>query len=716
MPSKSDSVRAPALGTRKLTAVPDTVDFRDEMFSPTLIRIPPTRPLETYLEEMGDALEILDQGSEGACTGFALAAVANYMLWTGGRIMAPGQPDRVSPWMLYRMAQRYDEWPGEDYDGSSARGAMKAWHKHGVCGHAYWCGDHEDQDGDKWSDRWLDAVRRPLGAYYRVNHKDIVAMHAAIVETGILYATAAVHTGWDPDRVEDGLIDYSAEPLGGHAFAIVGYDEEGFWIQNSWGDDWGRAGFARLTYDDWLRNGNDVWVAALGAPIRLGQPEAAAGGIVLSSGTTRSYVFSDLRGHVISIGNDGAPRTSGTYGTDEDDIEEIFSEHFPAFEKRFRERNPDTPVHLLLYAHGGLVDESSAIQRVAEYRAALLDRGVYPVAFIWKTDFWSTLTNILRDAVRSRRSEGFLDDAKDFMLDRLDDGLEPVARLLGGKSQWDEMKENALLSTTSAGGGARVAAAAIAKHLGKRIGRGRHARRVHLHLVGHSAGSIFMAPLARLLTSPEDAEVAFDQPAGHPSVRPAPAGHGLAIHTCTLWAPACTVDLFRSYYQPIVDDGGIRRFSLFTLTDEAERDDHCANVYHKSLLYLVSNAFEDRPRIPLVRNEGTPILGMALGVDDELRGWFYGLDARADWIRSPNTAGADSDVAARSRSHGGFDDDPATLQATLRRILAAPAAQPSEASRELLEQVVEETFSFERSPSRKRDIRRELAERSQPAG
>lgn len=40
--------------------------------------------------------------------------------------------------MLYELARRYDEWPGEGYVGSSARGAMKAWERHGVCAHAEW--------------------------------------------------------------------------------------------------------------------------------------------------------------------------------------------------------------------------------------------------------------------------------------------------------------------------------------------------------------------------------------------------------------------------------------------------------------------------------------------------------------------------------------------------------------------------------------------------
>ena len=40
--------------------------------------------------------------------------------------------------MLYEMARRYDEWAGEKYSGSSARGAVKGWHKHGVCSESHW--------------------------------------------------------------------------------------------------------------------------------------------------------------------------------------------------------------------------------------------------------------------------------------------------------------------------------------------------------------------------------------------------------------------------------------------------------------------------------------------------------------------------------------------------------------------------------------------------
>ena len=64
---------------------------------------------------------------------------------------------------------------------------------------------------------------------------------------------------------------------------------------------------------------------------------------------------------------------------------------------------------LLLYAHGGLVSEVNAVQRVAEERKTLLKASVYPVSFIWNSDLWTTWKNILDDAMRRRKPEGLLD-------------------------------------------------------------------------------------------------------------------------------------------------------------------------------------------------------------------------------------------------------------------------------------------------------------------
>ncbi|MDP9191008.1 MAG: C1 family peptidase [Acidobacteriota bacterium] len=620
--------------------MPDPLDFRDQMFAPTLVEVPRRITLDSY-REIG--VPILNQGSEGACTGFGLATVAHYLLL---RRTQDADRGRVSSRMLYEMAKRYDEWPGENYSGSSARGAMKGWHKHGVCSEDFWPYDPARPDRRFTTKRAGEAANRPLGAYYRVNHKDLIAMHSAIAEVGILYATGMVHEGWNKLDAE-GIIAFPSDRLGGHAFAIVAYDDRGFWIQNSWGPKWGNGGFALITYDDWLANSTDVWVARLGAPVKLRFAAAVATAISSAAKSSETYAFCDLRPHIVSLGNEGRFRTNGTFGTDEQDVEDILARDYPKITKEWKKKR------VLLYAHGGLVGEDSAIQRVAEYRAALLKNEVYPLSFIWQTDFWSTLKNILNDAASRRRPEGFIDSAKDFLLDRLDDALEPLARALTGKLQWDEMKENALRATTTKEGGLGITARLLSRLVAK--------DGAEIHLAAHSAGAILFAPLVQLLT-------------GTGTIGDGPLkgtkGLGLKIASCTLWAPALTVDLFKQTYMPAIRSGGIKKFTLFTLTDAAEQDDHCANVYHKSLLYLVSNALENRVRIPVFR-DGVPILGMAkfINKDSELLKLFK--LAKAEWILSPNAEQPGSNRHATSSSHGGFDDDGPTVRSTLDRIIGA---------------------------------------------
>lgn len=634
----------------------DTLDFRDKMYVPTLIEVPTERELARYRELR---IPILDQGSEGACTGYGLATVVNYLLTTR-KVVSDCNP--VSPRMLYELAKRYDEWPGEGYSGSSARGAVKGWHKHGVCSEELWPSvvtkSNKGQLLSGLNDsRTADALRRPLGAYYRVNHKDLVAMHSAIAEVGVLFATSNVHQGWS-QPAEDGLIVYSDAVLGAHAFAVVGYDERGFWIQNSWGDEWGYEGFACISYDDWLQNATDVWVARLGAPIELKRSVSTAVAHSASAGQSAAYSYPDLRPHIISLGNNGEFKAGGNYGTSAEEVAQLFKNELP------RAIEAAGYKHIMLYAHGGLVSENSAVQRLADYRSTMLSSGIYPFTFIWHSDYWTTVKNVLDDAFRRRRPEGALDAAKDFMLDRLDDALEPLARVLSGKAAWDEMKENALGATQNSKGGAR----AVVGHLKRLMDKLPTQQVPKIHLVGHSAGSIFHAPL---LTALNDA--------------------GIDIESLTLWAPACTVELFKQHYVPAIKKKRIKRFALFALSDKSEQDDHCASIYHKSLLYLVSHAFEDQPRIPLFR-EGVPILGMEkfLRKDAELTALFKGENASL--VISPNNKPLNSIDASTSLHHGDFDDDAATVRATLRRILGDGAGKS-------------EVISFQRSASSLRERR-----------
>ena len=105
---------------KTLNVSADYPDLRDRYYQPNLT------PLKPFIDPPGN-LVILDQGKDGACTGFALAATINFIYRQQGR------KQTVSPWMLYAMAKRHDEWLGEAYEGSSCRGAIKGWYNSGVC-------------------------------------------------------------------------------------------------------------------------------------------------------------------------------------------------------------------------------------------------------------------------------------------------------------------------------------------------------------------------------------------------------------------------------------------------------------------------------------------------------------------------------------------------------------------------------------------------------
>lgn len=632
--NKSLELSAPKLNGRILSARRDTIDFRDKMYLPTLIEVPATRSLDNYLKHEPI---ILDQGQEGACTGFGLAAVANCLLKSRGK---NADIPKVSPRMLYEMAKRNDEWPGETYSGSSARGAMKGWHKFGVCDDASWPYLFGKEDRNLNSTRLAAASNCPLGAYFRVNHKDLVAMHSAISETGILYATSLVHKGWSSVKTH-GKIQYNAEIIGGHAFAIVGYDREGFWIQNSWGADWGKRGFGHISYYDWLEHGSDVWVARLGVPISIDSSIAFSSSTFPATQMGQSSSIADLRPHIISLGNDGVPMENGDFANTAEEIRAFVSNDFPRLTATWKKKR------ILLYAHGGLVGEKGAVQRIAEYRRTMLDVEIYPIAFIWHSDFWSTLKNILGEALGQRQAEGIFDKAKDFMLDRVDDTLEPIARYANGRAQWAEMSENAIAATTNTKGGARIVIQALKSLLAADPN-------IEIHVAGHSAGSIFMGPITKELAK-------FTN-----------------ITTCHLWAPACTTDFFKKHYLPLLkgSDRSIREFALYTLTDSAERDDHCAHIYNKSLLYLVSKALEKEYHPLQWGWQGAPLLGMEkfIRADKEISGLF--ANQSATWILSPNSE-TDPLKASKSISHGSFDDDKPTVRGLLTRIVGSSSASTS---------------------------------------
>jgi hypothetical protein len=294
---------------------------------------------------------------------------------------------------------------------------------------------------------------------------------------------------------------------------------------------------------------------------------------------------------------------------------------------------------------------------------------------------------MLEDCAKNRRPAEMATGDKDFLWDRIDDTLERLARILRGHKIWDEMKENALRATLKSNGGARLVA--------QKLAASAIAKKLEVHIAAHSAGSIFMAPLIELLSA--KGAIAPDYLLKATGDKwDAAQGLGLPINTCTLWAPACTTKLFHAAYMPAIKDGRIGSTALFTLSDGAEQDDHCANIYRKSLLYLVSNALEDKAR-KFFAKDGEPILGMDKFIDQDAILTQAIAKKLIDQVVAPNSIEPGKIDASCSTAHGAFDDDKPTLKATLARIRGAKTSSSN--------------FSFGRSAKSAREGRNALVER-----
>ena len=664
----ADKRREPATPTtarrirRTLDAAPDRIDVRDWLYQPTLA------PLPDRVVNCRRVPRILDQGQEGACTGFALAACINFQLAGRGLLTARDGERLVSPRMLYEMARRYDEWPGEKYAGSSARGAMKGWVAHGVARQSLWP-DTLHGPGHLDDERARDAQRTPGGAYYRVIHRNIRDMHAAITETGILYATLMVHEGWDDPagnrasiayehagkRVVEKIpiIERKGRADGGHAVAIVGYTEDGFIVQNSWGRAWGQDGFALLPYEDWMLHATDCWVAQLGVPISFDMwtgPKAAAETTAGLQRAGTAVPLAEIRPYVIDVGNNGRLSDSGEYWTTEQDIERMFGSIAAASKAWERPR-------VMLYLHGGLNSESAAARRVVAFKEACLANEVYPVHVMWETGFAESLRSSVLDLFTNedeRAGDSWLRRLRDGVVEAKDRTIELTAAVPGG-ALWREMKENARLASAEEGG-MRVFAQVAARVLA-RLAPAQRAR-WELHVVGHSAGSIFAAHAIDLL-----------------------AAMGMSLRSLQLLAPAIRIGDFARLVLPAVAAKRCPHPTMYILSDVGERDD-TVGPYGKSLLYLVSNAFEGE--------RAAPILGMERFVSSASQDPDKSLvDPAIERFFRQKVAGLPSLVVAgrgvgeaiapsqsQSNSHHAFDNDSKTMNAVLWRILGRAPRRP----------------------------------------
>ena len=354
---------------------PDRPDDRDIEFAPTRASDgPPARfgpaLYQRYVRETWH-----QRGEE--CTGFALAAIANYHL---RRSLDDPTAQSVSRRMLYESAQLHDD---ADFDeGSTLRGALKGWQRTGVAIDELWPYAPGDEFGERHGvltlGRLCDPRHRPLLRYRRILHDDVVRMQEALAAGQPLFAGARLHAGWyrlfmpEAQPIVEQRPDDDAK--GGHAFVIVGYDEHGFWIHNSWGPEWGNEGYALLPYGDWAGNGYDTWVVDVAPPTEhaIGSDRALAPTL----GEVSAY--RDLWPHLVVLDDDGRLVSEGLYEMDEGSLKTLlflFQERTATWANR----------RLMVVSDAGYRKTPEAIDHYRHVRDRCMAQEIYPIFVVGST-------------------------------------------------------------------------------------------------------------------------------------------------------------------------------------------------------------------------------------------------------------------------------------------------------------------------------------------
>jgi len=221
---------------------PDKPDRRDlRRLRRPHVALPP------YVDLRPQMPAVYDQGELGSCTGNAIAAAIEY-----ARIK-----QKLDDFVPSRLFIYYNE---RDIEGTIAsdagaeiRDGIRAVAHLGACSEATW-----PYDVDQFS------VKPPEKAYSEAK-TDLVTKYARVDQTldGLRECLSAgfpivfgftVYQSFESEAVAQGGImpmpAYGEGALGGHAVLMVGYDDDRqtFIVRNSWGSDWGRAGYFLMPY------------------------------------------------------------------------------------------------------------------------------------------------------------------------------------------------------------------------------------------------------------------------------------------------------------------------------------------------------------------------------------------------------------------------------------------------------------------------------------
>lgn len=208
---------------------------------------------------------IEQQEKMGSCTAHAIIGLVEYL-----QIATKGEYIDASRLFLYKATRNLMQWSGDS--GAHLRETIKALRLFGVCPERYWEYDEEKLDDEPSPFCYSFAANYKGISYYRL--ADVTDIKRSLAQG---YPVALGFSCFESVFLEHarrtGVVPYpqrNERHMGGHAVLAVGYvepetgggtkpDDPGHLIiRNSWGLDWGTAGYGYLPYTYIDGNAADV--------------------------------------------------------------------------------------------------------------------------------------------------------------------------------------------------------------------------------------------------------------------------------------------------------------------------------------------------------------------------------------------------------------------------------------------------------------------------
>jgi C1A family cysteine protease len=243
---------------KRLGWKPEPPDARDVKLGAHLaLRLPDSLPNTISLREKQSPVR--DQGETNSCTGFALAALREYLEIVD---QERGNPEAtkgfLSPLFIYNK-EREREGTLEIDCGAYLRDGLKILQKWGVPKEEHFPFLPENIKISPFVGEasYLHCIYAYMKIACLQEAKIALAMKLPVV------CGLSIYENWDlPIVWKQGLIpDPQGRVVGGHAVLLVGYNDEKQQLtyKNSWGEQWGDRGYFHTDYNYFEKNGADFW-------------------------------------------------------------------------------------------------------------------------------------------------------------------------------------------------------------------------------------------------------------------------------------------------------------------------------------------------------------------------------------------------------------------------------------------------------------------------